>query len=164
MKASPIQLLESFPEKVWVEIPQMDGENSVNQAEFERVDLEILRGIEQCADFWKEDVPIQGVQERTFRVTLGVKTPENTPAGGYIFEFVVSGIVACMPEKVGGKMPKDVAFEYGLTILYGMIREQFSMISSRMRPGIRFLPTMSFMGESDLKPKSPLTPSDRDVT
>ncbi|MFC7434214.1 hypothetical protein ACFQNJ_06780 [Hydrogenophaga bisanensis] len=152
MRASPIQLLESFPEKVLVEAALLDQDEEQGQQAFEKVDLQIMRGIEPCSDFWKIDPPVSGVNDRTFRVTLGVKTPENKPAGGYSFEFVVSGIVACLPERVGDKAPIDVAFEYGLTILYGMIREQFSFLSARMQPGIRFLPTVSFMGEMAAKP------------
>lgn len=149
MKLSPIQLLESFPEKVWVERNKSEGAPEDGESVFDRIDLQVFKRIEPFPDFWEDAPPVPGLKDRTFRLTLGVRTPEETKVGAYVFEFVVTGAIACIPETLGGRNPEDVAFEYGLAILYGMIREQFASISSRMQPGIRLLPTLSFMGERE---------------
>jgi len=149
MKSSPIQLLESYTEKVLVERGNLDEVQKVDDSVFDRIDLQVFKKIEPFPDFWEKTPPIPGLQNRTFRVTLGVRTPEDSKVGSYIFEFVVTGAIACMPENLGGRSAEDVAFEYGLAILYGMIREQFASISSRMLPGMRLLPTLSFMGERE---------------
>jgi hypothetical protein len=147
MKSSPIQLLESFPEKVWVERNKLEYALKNGESVFDRIDLQILKSIEAFPDYWEDTPPVSGLKDRTFRVTLGVRTPENTKVGAYVFEFVVTGTIACIPDNLGVRSPEDISFEYGLAILYGMIREQFASITSRMQPGIRLLPTVSFIGE-----------------
>jgi hypothetical protein len=149
MKSSPIQLLASFPEKVWVERNMTEEMLGNGKSIFDRIDLQVFKRIEICPEFWEDEPPVPGLKERTFRVTLGVRTPEKSTVGAYLFEFVVTGTIACIPEKVNEMNPEDAAFEYGLAMLYGMIREQFASITSRMQLGTRLLPTISFMGDRD---------------
>jgi hypothetical protein len=158
MKQSPIQLLESFPRKMLVEEV---GPDDSDESAFEKIDLQIMRGIESVPQFWEEKPPLSGLENRTYRVTLGVRTPRDKPAGPYEFEFILSGIFACMAIPKDKKC-EDMAYEYGLTILYGNIREHFATISSRMEPGVRFLPTLSFLGETIPRQRKKLTADSAD--
>ena len=151
MKSSPIQLLESFPEKILLTISDSYDDKST-AGTFEKLDAQVFREIEDFPGFWETEPPVKGLEERTYNVTLGIRTPKGKSAGPYVFEFVISGVVVCVGS-VGDRNPRDLAFEYGLTILYGNIREQFAGLTARMRPGIRFLPTLSFIGE---KPSEPM--------
>lgn len=150
MKSSPIQILESFPEKILL-TTRDDAEDSV-PGSFEKLDLQVFRRIVECPEFWESSPPVEGLESRTFKVTLGIRTPKDKPAGPYLFEFVSSGIVACV-QNISDKSPKELAYEYGLTILYGNMREQIATMTARMNPGIRFLPTLSFIGEKPQEPE-----------
>jgi len=145
MKSSPIQLLESFPEKIFLTISDSYDDKST-AGSFEKLDVQVFRDIEKFSDFWEVEPPVKGLEDRTYKVILGIRTPKEKSAGPYVFEFVISGVVVCVGA-VGDRDPRDLAFEYGLTILYGNIREQFAGLTARMSPGIRFLPTLSFIGE-----------------
>jgi hypothetical protein len=147
MKLSPIQLLESHPEKVWIERVSVDLGSAEDESTSGQVDIQFYKKMVPFSDFWKIEPAVPGLKDRTFHLTLGVRTPENLRAGTYVFEIVLTGVFACIPEKVGNRIPEDVVFEYGLTMLYGMVREQLVAISSRMQPGLQLLPTLSFMGE-----------------
>jgi pyrroline-5-carboxylate reductase len=48
----------------------------------------------------------------------------------------------------------DIALQYGLTLLYGLIREQISNLTHRMMWGQAMLPTMSFLDEKHERPES----------
>lgn len=150
MKSSPIQVLESFPEKILLTIAESFDEKT-QSGSFEKLDMQVFRNIADFPDFWDEPPPVEGLEKKTYKVTLGIRTPKDKSAGPYLFEFVTSGVVVCVRD-VGDKSSRDIAYEYGLTILYGNIREQIATLTSRMRPGIRFLPTLSFIGEKPHEP------------
>jgi len=42
---------------------------------------------------------------------------------GYKFELIASGVFSCSIENFKSKSVQDMVFEYGLTLLYGMMRE-----------------------------------------
>jgi len=151
MRPSPIQMVEAFPEKVWVELNKNIDPSSDDDSLLDKIEFQFLKRLEPFSEFWEVGEPFEGANERTYKVTLGVRTPENTDVGAYVFEIVITGAFACVTEKVGDLEPEDAAYEYGLTMLYGMVREQFSAITSRMLPGIRTLPTLSFIGERKLE-------------
>ncbi|WP_374317204.1 hypothetical protein [Aquabacterium sp.] len=142
-------MIEAFPEKVWVELNKNIDQSSADESQLDKVELQFRKRLEPFPEFWDGDEPFEGARDRTFKVTLGVRTPESTDVGAYVFEIVITGAFACVAEKVGAHSPEDAAYEYGLTMLYGMVREQFAAITSRMLPGIRMLPTLSFIGERE---------------
>lgn len=151
MRPSPIQMVEAFPEKVWVELNGNIDATSDDDSSLDKIELQFRKRLEPFPDFWDDGEPFEGARERTFKVTLGVRTPEGTKVGAYVFEIVIAGAFACVAKKVGDLEPEDAAYEYGLTMLYGMVREQFAAITSRMLPGIRTLPTLSFIGERKIE-------------
>lgn len=151
MKASPIQLLESSLAKAFVEpvADYDDGGSDVSQV-FEEVVLQTYKRIDAFPDFWaSEKPPFPGLADRTYRLALGVRTPDDQGQNGpYKFEVMFTAVVACIPERIGELSPAQAAQEYGLTMLYGMIREQVLNLTSRMTYGTRLLPSVSFMGDS----------------
>lgn len=151
MRPSPIQMVEAFPEKVLVELNKNIDPGSDDESLLDKIDLQFRKRLEPFPELWDEGEPFEGARERTYKVTLGVRTPEKTHVGVYVFEIVITGAFACVAKKVGDLVPEDAAYEYGLTMLYGMVREQFSAITSRMLPGTRTLPTLSFIGERKLE-------------
>lgn len=156
MKKSPVQLLESILDKVLVQPnPEYDDDQSEPSS---KVLLEFHREIEPATEYWKDQPVLEsGMEGRTYRVQLGVRTPPNSPAGPYSFEIVCSGIFACTADKLFKTLsPEDAIAEYGYTILFGVIREQLVSLTSRMTYGSRMLPTMSFMGDR--------TPPDKTAT
>ena len=74
---------------------------------------------------------------------------------------IASGVFSCSIENFKSKSVQDMVFEYGLTLLYGMMREQFANATSRMSKGLKLLPTMSFMGEMASLSKSTETPLEK---
>lgn len=154
MRNSPIQLRESFFLKVHVE-PRTNNEGSsggdvVDGGSFDRMDLQFFDAIDHYPEYWQDDEPpSETAKEHTYRVTLGVRTAEGSAEGAYEFEVIVSGTVACVNKVEGvGKLPEVLAKEYGLTLLFGMVREYFANITARMNPGLRLLPTVTFLGSA----------------
>jgi len=148
MKSSPIMLLQTLIEKIQVEInPEFEGKKG--QSEFgESVELQVRQQCEPYSDYWDEETPpvISGIENRTYSVTLGIRTdPEVKARGPYSFELVFTGVVACVPEMIGDLPPQVAAQQYGYAMVYGAMREQFITLTSRMGHGGRLLPTVSFM-------------------
>lgn len=148
MKPSPVQLLQSNVDKISVEVNN-EFEPDVRGAAFsEGITLQVKEHFEAVPDFWDEQgaPPKPGIRDRTFMVTLGIRTdPKEKKSAPYSFEILATGIVACMPEKVNALEPDEAAKQYGLSMIYGAMREQLLMITSRMVHGPRLLPTVSFM-------------------
>lgn len=145
MKTSPIQVVESFIEKFHVEI-NADFEESGNLQDVIKLD-----SFQQCrpaADFWKTNAPVfEGVESRTFTVRLGVRTTGADAAQKepYQFEMICSAVVVCIPVMVSELTPEIAARQYGLTLLFGVMREQLLTVTGRMPYGQRLLPVVSFM-------------------
>jgi hypothetical protein len=154
MKASPIQLLQSTIEKLSVEAnPDYVASTAASS---EDVPLEVREICEPFPTFWEGQAQSpEGIAERTFMVRLALRTdPDLSGTIPYPFEMIFSGVVACMPKTVNGFPPALTARQYGLAMIYGAMREQFLVMTSRMPYGPRLLPTVSFM-EPDLAVQSP---------
>jgi hypothetical protein len=68
--------------------------------------------------------------------------------GPYKFEIVYSAVITVLPERAKGTISEDdLALQYGLTLLYGVIREQISTLTYKMSWGQVMLPTMTFLDE-----------------
>lgn len=147
MKASPIQLLSSTLDRVKVEANDDYDESGPSRSD--DIVLESFKQWEACPEYWlDEDVGVPGVEERTYRITLGVRTPAGDLTGPYAFDIICTGVVACFPEGVGNLNPEEAAHQYGCTILFGMIREQLLALTARMPYGLRLLPTVSFLADA----------------
>ena len=154
MKLSPIQLLEAHFEKISIE--RADNLNSNTERDIaEKFNLQVFKEIKAFPEYWEHEHEIPNLRERTYMVTLGLRTPDDAHFEGYKFEIVVSGAIACLPEEFKSKSVEDMVLEYGLALLYGMLREQFATTTARMSTGQKLLPTLSFLGETST-PKSKL--------
>ena len=149
MRSSPIQLIETVLEHIRVTPNDKYDEKTAADTSLEDVTLQFRFECKQLKDYWageRQRTP-NGMENNTFRVLIGVRTPPESKDTPYTFEVVCSGIVGCWKEKVSDKLPSAVAAEeYGYAMLYGMAREQILALTSRMRFGSRMLPTLSFMG------------------
>lgn len=153
MKRSQIQLLQSSLLKLAIEPVQderFQGRTPSNPFEYEKVVLETARGCSRFPEYWEETAPpLEGLEEKTYLVQLGLRTPNDTQdVGPYRFEVVYSGVIALMPNrKAGTTSDDDLAVQFGLTLLYGVIREQLSALTYKMTWGQVLLPTMNFLDE-----------------
>lgn len=145
MKASPVQLLQSTIEKLSVEANADYSPSTVLGGE--DVPLEVREICEPFPSFWEgQPLIAEGIAERTFMVRLALRTdPSLAASTPYPFEMIFSGVVACVPERLNGFTPGVTARQYGLAMIYGAMREQFLVMTSRMPHGPRLLPTVSFM-------------------
>lgn len=150
MKPSPIQLLDSTFEEIFVEV------NSSHQPKaggtvLNDVHFEVNTACQAIPDFWEgKEQPVAGIDQRTFVVNLGIRTaPDENGAYPYSFRIRCAGVVACMKDHVSSNLSAEAAAtEYGLALLYGMVREQVLQCTSRMAFSAWMLPTVSFMGDS----------------
>lgn len=153
MKKSPIQLLQTSLLKLSIEPvseARYEKRRPSNPFEYEQIVLETARACNKLPEYWKEiPPPIEGLVDRTYYVQLGLRTPNDTiDVGPYRFEIVLSGVIAVLPSRKELKVPDDdMALQYGLTLLYGVIREQLSTLTYKMMWGQVMLPTMNFMDE-----------------
>lgn len=153
MKTSPIQLLDAVFEEISIEAnsghePRIGGQIS------DDIRFETISACEPLPDFWNgKDVPIEGVQDRTYVINLAIRTSaEGRDIYPYVFQIKCAGVVACIKEKVSNNLSaRDAALEYGLSLLYGMVRDQVLQCTSRMSRSTWMLPTVSFMGDSKQK-------------
>jgi hypothetical protein len=147
MKASPIQLLSSTLDRVKVEANSEYVDSP--KARSDELVLESFKQWEPCPEYWSdEDVSVPGVESRTYRITLGVRTPKSQSGSPYAFDVICSGVVVCLPEGVGDLSPEQAAYQYGCSILFGIIREQVVSLTARMAHGLRLLPTVSFLADA----------------
>jgi preprotein translocase subunit SecB len=160
MKFSPIQLHESHFEKILIECADQQS-NSAQLTLPPDFAVEIFKYIKLSPSYWGIEPPVPGLNERTYAITLGLRTMEEGKFEGYKFELIASGVFSCSIENFKSKSVQDMVFEYGLTLLYGMMREQFANATSRMSKGLKLLPTMSFMGEMASLSKSTETPLEK---
>lgn len=150
MKVSPIQLLESDLHKISIEVNESFDEDEGEDAQFQEIVLQTFKRVDAFPDYWETRAPpVASMKERTYRLSLGVRTPPDSDTGPYRFEIVFNAVVACLPERINNLDPSQAAREYGLTMVYGMIREQLVSCTARMAHGIRLLPSVSFIGDSD---------------
>jgi hypothetical protein len=152
MKLSPIQLLESSVEKILVERIRGDAGEQAHEMS-DTLDFQVFKEIKPFPEFWVQPPEPALLKETTFVVTLGIRTPAGKSFHGYGFELVVSGVLASLQESYRSHGVQDMVFEYGLTLLYGIAREQFTATTARMSNGPCVLPTMSFIGEISSKNK-----------
>lgn len=160
MNRSPIQLLETSLLKLAVEPVQDERfKNRVpsNPFEYEKITLETARACTKFPEYWEDSVPPhEGIVEKTYYVQLGLRTPVNgEEVGPYKFEVVCSGIIGLMPNRTPGTVSDDdLAVQFGLTLLYGVIREHLSNLTYKMTWGQVLLPTMTFLDESFDRPEA----------
>jgi hypothetical protein len=156
MKLSPIQLLESSIEKILVE--RVRGDVSKEEGEMSNtLDFQVFKEIKPLPGFWEQPPEPADLKERTFMVTLGIRTPATKSFHNYGFELVVSGVLVSLREEYRSHSVQDMVLEYGLTLLYGIAREQFTATTARMSNGPCVLPTMSFIGEISSSNKTDAT-------
>lgn len=161
MKNSPIQLLTSNFIKICVE-PHVGADDLSEDPAIDRMEIQYFDRIEQAQDYWGADSAdsADDIARRTFLVTLGVRTVDGETMGPYKFEIIASGVLACFSQHIGGMTPRDAVREYGLTLLFGMLREQLANMTARMPNGIRLLPTVSFVGSRSDVENDPLKQAD----
>ena len=147
MRLSPIQLLDSSIERIFVE--RVHGVVEQNEAPLTTsMDFQVFKQFAAEPEYWLETPEPASLKDRTFRVTLGLKTPQDKPFQNYRFELVASGVLMVLPESFEPNRVQDMALEYGLTLLYGILREHLTLSTGRMANGACLLPTMSFLGEA----------------
>ena len=158
MKKSPLQLLQTSLQKLSIEPvtdPRFEKRRPSNPFEYEQIVLETSKMCSKIPEYWREiHPPIEGLVDRTYYVQLGLRTPnDSNEVGPYKFEIVLSGVVAVLPGRKELEVSDDdMALQYGLTLLYGVIREQLSTLTYKMMWGQVMLPTMNFMSEKTLEP------------
>ncbi|BBU69632.1 protein-export chaperone SecB [Fluviibacter phosphoraccumulans] len=147
MKLSPIQLLQSSVQQITVF--SVDTEKpELSQPMLSTLDFQVLKEIQLNKQFWDDEPNAGTMKDRTYRVTLGIRTPEDKSFHQYRFEIVLTGVVVSMQEAFPQHSVEDMVFEYGLTLLFGIAREQLATTTARMSNGSCLLPTMNFMGEA----------------
>jgi len=160
MKKSKIQLLQTSLLKLSIEpVPDLKYENRrpSNPFEYDKIVLETSKDCTKLSEYWSGIAPpIESIRETTYQVQLGLRTPTDMEdVGPYRFEIVYSAVIVVLPDRSVGKLTDDdMALQYGLTLLYGVIREQISTLTYKMSWGQVMLPTMTFMDE-----KTPLVAS-----
>lgn len=115
------------------------------------IHFEINSACEPIPDFWRgRELPISGIEDRTFVVNLAIRTAsEDNESYPYTFRIRCAGVVACTKEQVSTNLSaKAAATEYGLSLLYGMVRDKVLLSTSRMPHSSWMLPTVSFMGDA----------------
>lgn len=148
MKPSPVQLLQSTIDKISVEVNEDFTGVGEGQIWAEDITLQVREQVEQASDYWdgRDVPPVPEIRGRTYVITLGVRTdPKEKTQAPYSFEILASGLVVCMVERIGEMEPDEAAKQYGLSMIYGAMREQLLILTSRMIHGPRLLPTVSFM-------------------
>lgn len=156
MKRSKIQLLQTTLLKVSVE-PVMDSKfkdrRASNPFEYENIELETSKSCKAFPRYW-DDIPLpaEGLGDKTYYAQLGIRTPQDSDdVGPYRFEIVCGAVIVILPERKPLKISDpDLALQYGLTLLYEVIREQLATLTYRMSWGQALLPTMTFLDEVTL--------------
>ncbi len=159
MKRSPIQLVQSTLLKLEIEPIQSDRVEQrqyANPFEYDKVVLETARNLVKFAEYWEGEPPYPGLEESTYLVQLGLRTPtDGSDVGPYKFEVVYSGVIAVLPSReMKNTNNDDIALQFGLTLLYGLIREQIINLTHKMMWGQATLPIMSFLDEKLERPDS----------
>lgn len=154
MKLSPIQLLQSSIQRITVSSVD-DKKPELSQPMLSTLDFQVLKEIQLNQQYWDDEPDAGSIKDRTYKVTLGIRTPEDRSFHQYHFEIILTGIVVSMQESFPQHAVEDMVFEYGLTLLFGIAREQLATTTARMTNGACLLPTMNFMGEAAHRDESP---------
>lgn len=158
MRKSPIQLVHSTLLKLEIEpvhSEELEQRQYANPFEYDKVVLETARNCAKFSEYWEGEPPYPDLEQATYLVQLGLRTPtDGSDVGPYKFEVVYSGVIAVLPREVKNTSDDDMALQYGLTLLYGLIREQISNLTHRMMWGQAMLPTMNFLDEKHERPES----------
>ncbi len=149
MKQSKIQLVDL----TLVRLSFLNNPHYDNSPNDDKVDggliLQSAKTIHKFPEYWddqKVDSVAEAIKDHTYRVKLGVRTiPDDRNAYPYQFEVMYSGVILVLDHLDGD--PNVYAAKYGLTLLYGAIRDQVHALSSQMSRGRLLLPTMSFEDE-----------------
>lgn len=147
MKLSPIQLLQSSIQRITVSSDDHETPE-LNQPMLSTLDFQVFKEIVPHQLFWDDEPDAGSIKDRTYKVTLGIRTPEDQSFHQYRFEIVLTGVVVSMQESFPQHSVEDMVLEYGLTLLFGIAREQLATTTARMSHGSCLLPTMNFMGEA----------------
>ncbi len=153
MRKSKIQLLQTSLLKLSIEpVADLKYENRrpSNPFEYEKITLETSKACSKLREYWSAlPPPVESIRETTYHVQLGLRTPADIDdVGPYRFEIVYSAVITVLPDRAKGSLSDDdMALQYGLTLLYGVIREQISTLTYKMSWGQVMLPTMTFLDE-----------------
>ena len=162
MKKSKIQLLQTTLHKLFLEpVDDSKYENRTpsNPFEYEKIILETHKACSKYSEYWDAlTTPIENIKESTYHVQLGLRTASTTEeVGPYRFEVLYSAVVTILPGRGEGTLSEeDLALQYGLTLLYGVIREQISTLTYKMIWGQVMLPTMTFLDEKTIPAQTPV--------
>jgi hypothetical protein len=153
-KLSPIQLVDFQPLKMMVELtdgslPYLPGESNQND-----IGLEFYKSIQKSESTDLLDVS-SFAKDNCYQVSLGVRSALGRPYAGFNLEFLYTGRFICtttfQDNKQRSHSPEEMAYQYGLSILYGSVRESFAMMAARMGAPRVTLPVLTFMGEQPPK-------------
>ncbi len=153
MRKSKIQLLQTTLHKLFIEPvgdSKYENRRPSNPFEYEKIILETHRDCSKYSGYWSVlTPPIESIRESTYHVQLGLRTATDTEdVGPYRFEVLCSAVIVVLPDRGEGTISEeDLALQYGLTLLYGVIREQISTLTYKMVWGQVMLPTMTFLDE-----------------
>ena len=153
MKRSPVQLLDPSLEKIFVAPSSESKYEERTPSPFEYDEKRVFQFSKSFgrvpASYWNGKPPREGLGDRTFFVGLALRTnPDEKDVGPYKFEIKATGVVAVIPEKIGKLEAPEAAYQYGLALLFGMIREQIYTTTSRMKWGPIILPIASFLDDT----------------
>ncbi len=154
---SPIQLLACQPLKLCVELP-IAAQDRVSTHDPRELGLEFYKQIQllEPQDTQGEDA---FAMAHTYQVSLGVRSPMGRPYAGLNFEMVYSGQFACTERFANNPhhtlRPEQMAYQHGLSVLYGAIRESFATMAARMGYPQVCLPLLNFMGETPTERAAP---------
>lgn len=149
-KLSPVQLLECQPIKMSVELSDQSDARAGSAPDAHDIGLEFYKHIVKFSDTDLDDSDAFA-KGHTYQVSLGVRSALGRPYGGLKFELIYSGRFACTQRYADNAhrthTPEQMAYQYGLSILYGAVRESFATMASRMGHPRLCLPLLNFMGE-----------------
>lgn len=139
MRPSPLQLQRVLYRKVSVlPTPTPEGETAVKAAGFDFDQVSIRSAIGSGARAGQEEDP----KDFLVNLEIGIDNKDGKPAP-YCIDIEVAGVFHVLPS-----LPKekrlDLVTVNGASILYGVIREIVSLLTSRFASGTLTLPGMNF--------------------
>ncbi len=149
-KLSPVQLLECQPIKMSVELSDPSDGPTWSTPDTHDIGLEFYKQMVRFSDTDLDDSDAFA-KGHTYQVSLGVRSAVGRTYAGLKFEFIYSGRFACTQSFADNAhrshTPQQMAYQYGLSILYGAVRESFATMAARMGHPKLCLPLLNFMGE-----------------
>lgn len=149
-RLSPVQLLECQPIKISLELSDPADGLALPLPEAQDIGLEFYKHMENCSETETDESDVFA-KAYTYLISLGVRSAKGRPYAGLKFEFIFSGRFACTQNFAGNmhrsQTPQEMAYQHGLSILYGSVRESFATLAARMGHPRLCLPVLNFMDE-----------------